>query len=289
MIDYTGNCFPGIVDDSTFCFRYNDKATNENEQYLFQSYWNEQINTYGQRTTYYVNTYNVLSADNIYGEQPARRFAPGVSLIMAIELSENANTLSKFGFQADDEITAYVTISGFYNAFNSLGLTLMTTTSGVSGNVLDTQNSQDIRTETSTVYETQFNQVQPKAGDVFAMTEYGQGRPGGRSGIQFEVTEIIDQDITKINQLGGHYVWMLKAKRFDYSFEPGLSAEAKSDQVFDNSFSGQLSGGVDDDVIPTPVDTSIDKKYPLNIDQTSKTVVFNMSANNDTAVYGGYY
>lgn len=288
VIDYSTNCMPGIVDDVNFCFRYNDKSVNENEQYLYENYWNEQINTYGQKVTYYVNTYNVLSADNIYGEQPTKRFAAGVELVLAISLSENATTLSRFGFQADDEITAYVTISGFHDAFYQQGIILLTTQTGITGIPIDTQDLYDIATQDPATFDFQFSQVQPKAGDVFVMSEYGQGRPGGRSGIQFEVTEILDQDITQINQLGGHYVWMLKAKRFDYSFEPGLSAEAKSDQVFDNAFSGQLSGGNDDTVLPIPVDASPAKKYPLDINQTSKDMVFNMPENTDTGVYGEY-
>lgn len=308
-IDYNDNCYPGMgaydgPDADKFCFRYNDKCVNENEQFLFSSFWMEQLQTYGTKVTYYVNAYNVLSADNIYGEHPTKRFAPGRQLILAVELSENAYTLSKFGFQSDDEITAFVHISTFYDTFWDIGTELLATeTPTVSTgpnpciaeggtvtvtdyNEINTENSFSMRSENPSIFETQYNQVQPKAGDVFVMTEYGKGRPGGRSGLQFEVTEVLDQDIGRINQLGGHYVWMLKAKRFDFSFEPGLSAEAKSDQVYDDAKNGILPGGVQD---PSPA-KKYDEQYPLeSIDQVSSTKVFNMSANDNTSVYGDYY
>lgn len=298
-IDYT-SCFPGMGDEEGgFCFRYNDKCVNENEQFLFSSFWKEQLATYGTKVTYFVNTYNVLSADNIYGEHPTKKFAPGRLITLGIELSENAYTLSKFGFQSDDEITAYVHISSFYDAFWNLDIESLITEQGVdpgdpnacvpipaTANQISTETPIAIRTEKPSTFESQYGQVQPKAGDVFVMTEYGKGRPGGRSGIQFEVTEVLDQDISKMNQLGGHYIWMLKAKRFDFSFEPGLSAEKLSDQVYDNGFSGILSGGAQDMSAPK----KYNEKDPLvSIDQVSSTRVFNMSAHENTSVYGDYY
>lgn len=298
-IDYT-NCFPGMGDEEGgFCFRYNDKCVNENEQFLFSSFWKEQLATYGTKVTYFVNAYNVLSADNIYGEHPTKKFAPGRLITLGIELSENAYTLSKFGFQSDDEITAYVHISSFYDAFWNLDIESLITEQGVdpgdpnacvpipaTANQISTETPIAIRTEKPSTFESQYGQVQPKAGDVFVMTEYGKGRPGGRSGIQFEVTEVLDQDISKMNQLGGHYIWMLKAKRFDFSFEPGLSAEKLSDQVYDNGFSGILSGGTQDMSAPK----KYNEKDPLvSIDQVSSTRVFNMSAHENTSVYGDYY
>ena len=71
-------------------------------------------------------------------------------------------------------------------------------------------------------------------------------RPGGRAGKHFEITERLDQDVNQINQLLGHYVWLIKAKRHDYSFEPGLSPEAVSDQVDDDPVVDQLSKEVFD-------------------------------------------
>jgi hypothetical protein len=253
-INFIDNCYPGMVPGGEVCFRFNDKDVNSNEQMLYDSYWQEILNQYGQKITYYVNTYNILSADNMYGESPTKQFADPIEIVMAIELNENADTLSRYGFSSDDEVTVTVHVSSFYNAF---------------------------RTLSSSVYSAQFDLIEPRSGDVFALTEYGKGRRNGRGAKYYEVTDRIDQDISSINQLGGHYVWRLKAKRFEYSFEPGLSAEKANTQVYENAYSGVLSG-----VGNNPTN---EKRWVEDIDKISSTTVFNMSANNDTDVYGGYY
>lgn len=290
-------CYPGVVDSDQTCVRYLDKNTMQNEEYLYSNYFREQINQYGTNITYWVNGYNVLSADNFYGEDPIRKFGPGIDVVAIVELSENANTLSKFGFQADDEVTIYLHISAFQEAFYAVGMELLAAEQGIDSNLLTQQNygcePGRLRTETPSIYETQFGQVQPKSGDVFALTEYGKGRVGGRGPKQYEVTEILDQDIARVNPLGGHYVWIIKGKRFEYSFEPGMKApqiadEKKDDQVFDNSFSGVLSGGKTGTPVSEP--KKYDEAYPYqkSINEFSATKIFNMPANNNTDVYGSY-
>jgi hypothetical protein len=286
-------CWPGVIDSDQTCFRYVDKESTGNEQYLFSNYYREQINQYGTKITYYVNAYNALSADNFYGEDPTRKFAPGIDINVVMELSENANTLTRFGFQADDEITILIHISAFQEKFYNVGMKFLAATQGDDSNILTERkvdcDDERVRTEDPSVFETQFDQVQPKSGDIFTLTEYGKGRPGERSGKMFEVTEILDQDIARFNQLGGHYTWIVKGKRFDYSFEPGLEPERGSQQVYDNSFNGILSGGIQD---MSPV-----KKYDeqnaannklLSINDVSKSLIFNMNKYNNTNVYGEY-
>jgi hypothetical protein len=140
---------------------------------------------------------------------------------MAVTLNENAITLSKFGFESDDDITAYIHISSFYDSFYTL----------------------------SSVYDTQYNVVEPKAGDVFQLSEYGNDRPNDRQAKYFEITEKLDQDIAQMNQLGGHYVFLIKAKRLDYSFEPNIpfnnltSGISGNSQIYEESFAGRLNGG----------------------------------------------
>ena len=205
---YTGNPTPQTYPQSiTFtdnpCIRFTDKDNNQSERILFSNYWREQINLYGQRVNYYVNTFNLLSADNLYGEQPTQQFAPPLPIIIAVNLNENALMLSKYGLLSEDEVTAFVHISAFYQTFNGR---------------------------------------EPKSGDVFQLTEYGSDRPGGRDGKYFEITERLDEDVAQINPLAGHYVWLIKAKRFEWSFEPGLSADAVNDQIFDDTKSPTASG-----------------------------------------------
>ena len=246
---YTGtNCirtYPMQQPYMTSTLRFTDKENNECERQLYSDYMREQIQLYGQKVSYYRNTTSTLSADNIYGEQPLARFENPQSIIMMVNLTENALILSKFGFQSDDQITAYVHISSFYAVYPP-----------------DTE---------------------PKAGDIFKLTEYGSDRPGERDGKLFEITERVDQDNSQINPLMGHYVWMLKAKRFDYSFEPNAPIEKGSNQVHDDTQYGTIDPTNSENTF-VPRTTA----YPGDADATSKSQVFNMGVNN-TLEYGGYY
>ena len=56
--------YPGLVQTDETCFRFSDKSIQENERTLFSNWWREQINLYGTKVDYFVNTYNILSADN---------------------------------------------------------------------------------------------------------------------------------------------------------------------------------------------------------------------------------
>ena len=114
-----------------------------------------------------------------------------------------------------------------------------------------------------------------------------------------------------MNPLLGHYLYRLKAKRYEGSFEPGLYGEQVNNQVFENSFSGVLSSNIQLISIDTLVSeqgdileiqdgssllgsslspqlTSDPKSYPFDVDALSKEDVFDMSVNN-TDIYGDYY
>jgi hypothetical protein len=222
--------------------RFTDKDNNYAERLLYSNYWREQIDKYGQKVLYYRNKYDVDTADNIYGEQPLAGYMAPRPVIMGIVLSENALVLSKMGFQSDDMLTAYLHISSFYSVFPT--------------------------------------DSEPKAGDVIKLVEYGSDRPGERDGKLFEITERCDEDNSQINPLMGHYVWMLKAKRFDYSFEPDIKPEKGSNQVHDDTNYGLM----ENNVTPTVRVSS----YPGDADNQSKDEVYNMNVNN-TLTYGGYY
>jgi hypothetical protein len=297
--DYTCE-YPGLVQTDETCFRFTDKSIQASERVLFSNWWREQINQFGVKVDYYVNTYNTLSADNFYGEQPTKTFVPPRQIILAVTLNENAITLSKFGFESDDEVTAYVHISSFKTEFENL----------------------------SDVYDryTKFGPiVEPKAGDVFELSEYGNDRPNNRQGKFFEITEKLDQDISQMNNLQGHYVFLIKAKRLDYSFEPGIdfnnqtvgeivqadltlsagvsslateslftlqanvssaseiNGEFTNDQVYEDAIAGRLAGGTNPESLPKREDYN-----EYIVDNISKEDVFDMS-NNDTDVYGDYY
>jgi hypothetical protein len=74
----------------------------------------------------------------------------------------------------------------------------------------------------------------------------------------------------------------VKAKRYEHSFEPGLSGEKQNQQVYDNSFSGIISSNI------PGISASESKSYSFDVDTESKTKVLDMSVNN-TDIYGSYY
>ena len=227
--------YPNVNQNVNECFSLTDKDNNSGDIMLQNNYWLEQINLYGQKVGYIVNNFTLLSADYIYGEQPTQKYSPPVQVKMLIDLNENALMLSKYGLQSDDEVTAYIHISSFYESFGA--------------------------------------GAEPKSGDLFQLTQYGSDRPGGRNGKMFEITERLDEDVARINPLGGHYVWLLKAKRFEYSFEPGVSGEAVNQQVFDDLKNPAVSGA--------------NKPYTQNITDSSKKI-FDYSQTDYGSVYGGY-
>ena len=256
-IEYDNNCFPGIVTSDETCFRFTDKGNvnSPNERLLFSNWWREQINQFGTQVSYFVNTFDTLSADNIYGEQPTKAFADPRNIVIAATLNDNAITLSQFGFQSDDDVTAYIHISSFETTFSDL----------------------------TGVWSTQHDIIEPKAGDVFQLSEFGNDRPNDRQAKYFEITQKLDQDIASMNQLGGHYVFLIKAKRLDYSFEPNIPfpLSGGNAQVYEGNFAGRQAGGTN-----TATESKKDNYDAYDIDQSSKDV-FDMSSNDD--VYGDYY
>jgi hypothetical protein len=182
--------------------RFLDKSVNINERENYNQWWQEQINMFGTNITYFVNKSGSDAIDNLYGEDPVAGFHDGKDLIMTLNLNENAIVMQKFGLVADDEVTGFIHIQTFYDIFNN---------------------------------------TEPKAGDVFSLSEFGVDRPGGRTGKHFEITERIDQDVAQINPLIGHYVWLIRAKRHDFSFEPNLPQEGGNEQVFDDVREESLS------------------------------------------------
>ena len=218
------------------CFRFTDKNSLACDINIYNNYWQEQIALYGQKIDYYVSGYAISASDALYGEQPGAVYAPPQSLIFGINLNENAILLSKYGLMSDDEVTAFVPITSFYTTFGT--------------------------------------GKEPKAGDVFSLVEYGRDRPGARGPNFYEITQRLDQDIAQINPLAGHYVWLIKAKRYEYSFEPGLSGEVGNSQVFEDTIAAGVSGA--------------SKPYAYDVDVESKTIFDYSLTTNYDGVYGGY-
>ena len=186
------------------CPRLTDKSKNNPERENYSRWYKEQICMYGTEIKYQSAEADLTSYDPLYGEDADQTFGTEVKMIFYIELNENALTLSQFGINSDDEVTAYVHIDAFYKSMGGTG-------------------------------DSKSGGIEPKAGDIFRLFEYGNDRVFPRAGSLYEVTERLDQDIEKINPLMGHYIWLLKAKRFDYSFENNITPEGGSKQVDEDS------------------------------------------------------
>lgn len=300
--------FAGVA--SPNCGQFMNPENFMGEQIIYDNAFKDLINNYGIPVDYYINTYNLSAADNFYGEHPTSIFYGPVSLMMYMELTENAVMLSRYGLNSDDELTGYVHIQTFADTMAGKEFYIRT----AAGDILtaeeyttyvQTQSAEnilssmygDIVTENSetggfdivgadyAAYNRYINNgqaIEPKSGDLIQMSPLGCDRPNGRGAKVFEITERTDQDIATINPLMGHYVYRLKARRYEYSFEPGAPLEPQNQQVFENSFSGIISSTIDG-VVPSAV-----KSYPGDVDTDSKANILNMDVNN-TDVYGSYY
>lgn len=227
--------------------RFLDKSVNQNERNNYKGWYLEQLYQYGTIVDYYTNGTTLENMDPLYGENPAQTFDEPKKLIFALTLNENAVVLQKFGLVADDEITGFLPVESYTLAMSS---------------------AEDPHPE-------------PKAGDVIELTEFGSTRPGRRGAKKFEITERLDQDVERINPLLGHYVWLIKGKRFDYSYEQGITKEIGGEQVVDDSYAGGLSATTDEKLEP-------DTLYFNNVDTESRNI-FDYSVYGDyDDIYGGY-
>jgi hypothetical protein len=269
------NCTPEEVLAATAipaCGELVNPSNLQAEQLVFDQAFNDLINNFGIPVDYYINTFNLSGADLLYGEDfgssdissgPAQFKGPLSGVQMYVELNDDAVNLSKFGFDPGDEFTAYVHISTFYDAASAY---------------FD--------------YASVGQSIEPKAGDVIDLTVLGCDRPNGRGSVKYQITERMDQDISSLNPILGHYIYRLRGKRYAYSFESGLSGEKANEQVYDNSYSGILSTTLVDQLTgtsdPLQGKTYPTEENPYDIDTISKSDVMDMDVN-DTDIYGSYY
>lgn len=222
--------------------RYLNKDINESERDLVEGYWTEQIQHYGVSVEYYQSNFSINDHDKLYGEDPSRAYSEPKTIILAPTLQESAVLLQNIGLMSDDEVNAYIPIKVFHEYFGE--------------------------------------NAEPKPGDVFDFEEFGRTRFNGRTGRKFEITERLDEEIQQINQLMGHYVWLIKAKRFDYSYEPGIDPEGASENITDDTFEGILPGS------ENPASPA--KTVPGSADEEGKSIFDYTQYGDNDDVYGDY-
>jgi hypothetical protein len=206
--------------------RYLNKYNNDNERENYSLWWKELIEHYGTRTDYFTHGYSLSSHNFLYGEDATSKYLSASDVIMMTDITNDSLMLSKFGIMADCDMTAVIHISSFWEKFG-------------------------------------YNH-EPKAGDLIKLSEYGMLRPGGRSAPIYEITERDDENVTLTNSLLGHYVWFLKCKRYEYSYEPGIREAPASKQVSDGGDYGRLPGGANPEELFQP--------YPDSANNSAKCI-----------------
>lgn len=177
--------------------RYLNKQNNANERQLFNNWWKEQIQIYGQEINYYVNKSALSGMNILYGEEPSAGFATPKPIIVLLNLNNDSYLLSKFGIIADSDLTGVIHPDHFNQAFGS--------------------------------------GTEPKPSDLLQLSEFGSDRLNypKRGATVYELTEVIDEYV--INALGGHYVWFWKAKRYDYSYEEGSPGSGEGNKPINDN------------------------------------------------------
>src|SRR5690606_39188405 len=153
---------------------------------------------------YYTHGYSLTTHDFVYGEDPTSIFKNYKELVVLASISNDSIILSKYGIAADADMTVVIPIKSYWEIFGE----------GYESN----------------------------SGDLISLSEFGDDRPNGRGPEVFQITRRDDQDIETINQLMGHYAWVMDCKRFRYSFEEGAEIEQRMDQVYDSEKDGLLEG-----------------------------------------------
>lgn len=182
--------------------RFLNKHINQNERTLIANYWNELIQLYGTEVAYYTINYQLSSHNALYGEEPTAIFDRTHPIVMIIDITNDSLLLSKFGLAADCDMTAIISIDTFKKIFGP--------------------------------------QAEPKSGDLIRLIEFGSDRPANRAAPLYEITERDDELITQTNALLGHYVWYLKCKHFNFSYEPGVENSPTNIQINDDGLYGRL-------------------------------------------------
>jgi len=206
--------------------RYLNKNNNANERENYSKWWKEQIEHYGTSVTYYTHGYTLTSHNFLYGEDPTAKYGKVEELILLTDITNDSLMLSKFGIMADCDMTAVVHISSFYDKVGC--------------------------------------GMEPKAGDLIQLTEYGADRPGGRSAPIYEITERDDEYLPMTNALMGHYVWYIKCKRYEYSYEPGIPNGPNNKQISDTGDYGRLAQGANPEELFQP--------YPDSVQNSAKCI-----------------
>jgi hypothetical protein len=262
------------------------------ESMLQQQLFEESVELYGVVVSYFTHGYSLSTHDFIYGEDVTASFSVPVQMKALIEYNQDSLLLSKFGIMNDADLTIIVPIKTFNMLFSATqsypepksGDLIRVDQLGISrpsGGWEYINNIQNIIKDSSGITKCKNPEEYQEKLSQYLSSYQTEINGWLRSAPVFEVTERRDlAPQLNINRLLGVYAWHIKAKRYDYSFEPKAPIEKGSDQVSDGTFFGRLSGGENP--------KSPDKKYPQNAEEESKKIFDYNNRGNLDSVYGDY-
>jgi hypothetical protein len=206
----------------TFVFNPSNVITRNTENLYFPTCQNnlareahhkqiaEYANAFGMTITYQPVKYDFKKHNFIYGEEHSGyHYARKMKAV--VDFKQYGAFFSKFGFQSNEELTVYIPIREFERIWG----------------------------------DTDLSQMFPLPGDVFLIDQSACDRPLRQTERLFTVTERSDT-INPVDFLGGHYVYKLDCKRFDYSYEenvvPEKSAFDLNEILGDSSPVGKVEG-----------------------------------------------
>jgi hypothetical protein len=299
--------------------RFNRKSQNENERKVFQNYWKELAKMYGTWIDYFVYDYQLSAHDFFYGEQPLAPFrVPSKGMSILAEFQNDSLLMAKWGMVTEADVVFIIPIQTFYETFGfhtepkAGDLIRMTELGWDRPGSIDDLNIPNIAPITACDDTT--NPLEGLCND--GIVEYpasncttdsnaysGYDIPSAfnqllRGAPVFEITERRDENLTlHYNPLQGHYVWIIHAKRFDYSYQPNAPREPGSSQLSDETISGLISTNIDNLGYPVvsglPMLEDIKqgpKNYNQNIeDEAKKNWDYDtLPGGADPEVYGNY-
>lgn len=212
---------------SSLAFNYNNKNITQNERRLYQDYFREIIQRYGVCTYYYQTSYDQASAIAPYGEDQVTGFNPSKPLMAFIDIPNESILFSKFGLQTDADFTAIISVNDWFSTFGQA-----ISSEPKSGDVIRVMNTGWEMSETNYASDTFLNILNknlPSLCDDTTSSTLSVCVSDGdwrRFPQMYQLTEVRYQDIgSGINFLMGHYVWLVRGKRFEYTYEPGIHPE----------------------------------------------------------------
>jgi len=265
-------------------FRYLNKNLTDHERGLFGQWWEELINRFGTRVEYYTYNYSLSTQDYLYGEEPTAKFSPANNINIMIDIPNEAILLSKFGLQTNSDFTAVITVEDFQDVFGKNA----EPKSGDVIRVIEAGWSQDELPPTSNdVHKQLCTMKHPVSPATFFYTVTDKNFI--RCPQLYEITERDWQEFSMgTNTLLGHYVWVIRGKRFDYSYQPLIRPECKQGVVSDETRTGILTGGTQN---PDLQDPSPEKGYSGNVTDDSNENIWDYDKDGDgdsSDVYGEY-